>query len=75
MMFVLNGTTTRDGISQLDVQTMQVGVLAARASATVGGNGGATITTGAGGGANRRTTRSSYLWRSRSYGRKRRTRE
>ena len=34
---------------QFDAQTMQVGVLAACASATVtGGNGGATITTGAG---------------------------
>ncbi len=37
---------------QFDVQTMQVGVLAARGSATVtGGNGGSTITTGAGSGA------------------------
>ena len=37
---------------KFDVQTMQVGVLAARGSATVtGGNGGSTITTGAGSGA------------------------
>ena len=37
---------------KFDQQTMQVGLLAARASATVtGGNGGTTLTTGAGGGA------------------------
>ena len=37
---------------QFDQQTMQVGLLAARASATIsGGNGGTTLTTGAGGGA------------------------
>ena len=37
---------------KFDQQTMQVGLLAARASATIsGGNGGTTLTTGAGGGA------------------------